>query len=763
MSKINICTRKILLCSVVAGFTMISSVNAQETEEFVLEEMIVTAQKRSEATQSVPISITAINGDRLNEIGIDKTDELGQFIPGLEIATSSGEGSQLITFLRGAGLNDYNTNNAGPIAIYSDEVYISSPALTPFQFYDTERLEVLKGPQGTLYGRNTTGGAIKFISKKPSLETQGYLRLKAGNFGMRSFEGAMSVPLSDTLAGRLAFVKNDSDGYVKNLVDGSDQNGVDSGAYRAFLKYEPNDSLNVLVNFHGAKVDSFTNKFNPLGTVNPATGGRCDNAAILANQCITVLGYKSPDNPYEGNFNTAERMKLDSKGGYLQIDYTTANDVTFTSVTAFDELDRTLPEETDATPNQVLEIDYDVDSETFSQELRLSGEGESFDWLLGGFYMSEDLNQNQGIDLFRSLRAFTGGFADPTGEVTGGAPVFFARLLNNHNLDTFAAFGQMTYAINDHLNLTVGGRYTDEERTFTGRSQLEEPQTFGPDPIPTYGFDNLKAESDAFSYRLALDYSPTDTSMYYASVSRGFKSGGFNGGFLAIDPRVVERQVQPYDPEFVTAYELGLKSDLVEGKVRFNAALFYNDFSDLQVFTQVSTGVLPVLVLDNASDAESKGLEFELIALLAEGLTFSLNGAFIDSELKNFVTEAVSGDFSGNKIANTPEKSITAALNYDYYLSSGAKLNFNSIVAYKDDFFFTTENSPLLKQDAHTLVNARFGYLSASEKWGVHFFVNNLTDEFYQTGVTDSSDITGSIIRTLGMPKNYGVELNYKF
>lgn len=761
MKKIDSYIQKIVFTGVAASLSF-ASVNAQEAEEQVLEELIVTAQKRAETTQSVPISITAINGDQLNEIGIDESDELGQFIPGLEISTSSGEGSQLITFLRGAGLNDYNTNNAGPIGIYSDEVYISSPALTAFQFFDTQRVEVLKGPQGTLYGRNTTGGAIKFISKKPTLETDGYFRLKAGNFGMTSVEGALSLPLSDTLAGRVAMIKSESDGYVTNLVDGSAQNGNDSGAYRAFLKYEPNDQLSILANFHGAVVDSFTSKFNPLGTINPATGGRCDNAAILANQCVTVLGYKSPDNPYEGNFNPAERMNMDSKGGYLQVDYIMENDVTFTSVTSFDELDRTLPEETDATPNQILEIDYGVDSETFSQELRLSGEGE-IDWLLGGFYMSEDLNQNQGIDLFRSLRAFTGGLADPTGEATGGAPIFFARLLNNHSLDTFAVFGQMSYAVNESLNLTIGGRYTDEERSFTGKSQFEEAQTFGPAPIVSYSFDNLKTESDAFSYRLALDYSPSDTTMYYASISRGFKSGGFNGGFLAVDPRVIERQVQPYDPEFVTAYELGMKSDFADGRMRFNAAVFYNDFSDLQVFTQVSTGILPVLVLDNASDAESKGLEFELVALVTDGLTFSLNGAFISSELKNFQTEAVGGNYSGNQIANTPEKSLTAALNYDYYLSNGGKLNFISTLAYKDDLFFTTENSPLLRQEAHTLVNARVGYLSASEKWGLSFFVNNLTDEFYLTNATDSSDITASIVRTLGMPKNYGVEFNYNF
>ena len=410
-------------------------------------------------------------------------------------------------------------------------------------------------------------------------------------------------------------------------------------------------------------------------------------------------------------------------------------------MTAYDDLERLLPEESDGGPASLLAINFGVESETLSQEFRLAGSTSKFDWLAGVFYLEEDIAQNQSIDLFRSLRGVTGGLADLTGEVAG-APVFFARGINNQHLETSAVYGQINYQLNDTLTLTLGGRYTDESRDFDAVGQFEEPETFGPAPLELYRFEGLETSSDAFSYRVALDYKPTNTTLVYGSVSRGFKSGGFNGGFLDLDPVQTQRQLQPFDPEFVTAFEIGYKADFYNSRLRFNTALFLNDFSDLQVFSQINNGNLPLLVLDNASDAESSGIEFDVAAVLAEGLVLNLSAAFIDSELQNFVSGDSGQDFSGNQIAQTPETSVSGVISYERGLWNGGKLSMQGALAYKDDLFFTTENNPLVGQEAYTLVSARMAYQTPSETWKVTAFVNNLTDERYATNAVSYTHLT---------------------
>lgn len=738
------------------------SVSAQQsdtgTQGKELERISVTAQKRTQSVQDVPISITAFSGDMLSDMGLTETDQIGQFIPGLEISTSSGEGSQLIIFMRGAGLNDFNTNNAGPVGIYSDEVYISSPALTAFQFFDTERLEILKGPQGTLYGRNTTGGAIKFITNKPTEDFEVSGRVSVGSFNTTGVDGAISGSLTDTVKGRFAFTKNDSDGYATNLMNGKDVNGSDSLAYRGLLEFSL-DNLNVLFNFHGANVDSPSTSFSLLGaTLDGSTP--CNTEMVLANQCVTNLGYKAPDDPFEGNYNGVQDIDLNSVGSYLQVDYD-LGDLRFTSITAYDELDRFLMEETDGAPQQVFEIVYGVESDTLSQEFRVTGGSKENYWLLGAFYLSEDLQQDQTLDLFRELRAFTGGLSDPTGEVTG-APIIFGRTLNQQEIESTAIFGQATFALSDDLNLTVGARYTDESRKFDAMTRLEDEAVFGPDHYTLYNEKDLKVDSSATSYRLAVDYKLSEKMLGYASISRGYKSGGFNGGFLSLDAAEAAIQLTPYDPEYLTAYEIGFKSDSFDNRLRFNAAIFFNDFDDLQVFTLLRTETLPIVILDNASNAEVLGLEFDATALVAKGLTLSLSGAFMDSELIDFQAP-IGDDYSGNQIANTPDTSISGIARYEHYLNSGAAIITQVSFAYKDDLFFSTENNPIVAQKAFTTANARLGYENAEGNWEVAAYVNNLTDKEYTTNVTDTVDLGGSYARTFALPRQYGVEFNFRF
>lgn len=747
--------------STVSGLAILTSMSASGLAHAqsgdsgrIFDEIVVTAQKRSENSQDVPIAISAFSGDSLSELGINQSDELGQFVPGLEIATSSGKNSQLILFLRGAGLSDFNTNNAGPIGIYSDEVYISSPILTSFQFFDTERLEVLKGPQGTLYGRNTTGGAVKFITNKPTNEFEFSGRASYESFNTTELEAAVSGPLSDNIRGRIAVSKNDSDGPVKNLVTGGDENGNDSLFWRGMLDFDVTDNFTLRGNVHGAKVESRAFKFNHLG----AGPGRSD-----------ALGYVSPEDPFEGEYNKDGKVDIDSLGGYIEAKYDFGG-VELTSITAYDEADSLIPEETDASPLNVITVDYGVKSETISQELRLTGEAGDSSWLVGGFYLTESLDQNQTVDLFNDIRAFTGGLSDPFGIATGGVPILFARTINEQDTESYAVFGQVDFEVTDRLTLTTGARFTKEKRDFLASAALEDETGFifpgAPAPLPAgtlpvYNFPDLSLSDDAISWRIGADYEVNDDVLLFASAARGFKSGGFNGGFLSLDPAESAVQVEPYDPEFLTAYELGIKSDLLDNRLRLNASVFLNDFKDLQVFTLVNTGALPIQVLDNSSDAQVLGIEFDATFYPAENFLLNLSASFLDSELKDFVTTG-GADLSGNMIANTPERSISGLARYDHDLGGSGTVFAQSSFAHKSELFFTTDNNPFASQQAYTLFNARLGYESENGNWGLAVYGKNLGNEAYLTQVTDLTDF-GFYSRTFGDPRAYGVELTFDF
>ncbi|MEL7547940.1 MAG: TonB-dependent receptor [Pseudomonadota bacterium] len=749
MTKTNL-----LLGAAAVAISSFNLANAQTEDDRaprVFDAITVTAQKVEENSQDVPISISTFTGDALNEVGVSGTDDLGNLIPGLELGRTNGEGSQLIVFLRGSGLNDYNSNNAGPVALYADDVYISSPALTPFQFFDIERLEVLKGPQGTLYGRNTTGGAIKAISNKPTDEFELSARAMIGEFESSELEVAISGPITDNVRARVAAQKSDSDGFGTNLLDGSSTNGYDIFSWRSVVDVDATENFRIRLNVHGATNTSEAASPNFLGIIPP------DGADIL--------GYTGTGDAFAGEYEPIDDNDLETIGGYIDAELN-LGEITLTSITAYDELDNFNVDHTDAGPNQLLESRFGVDSETFTQELRATGRADKVNWLVGAFYLTEELVQNQTIDVARTLRDIpvefggTGGAPDPAGDLTGGLPVVFARYINTQETDTYALFGQFDYALSEQLTVTVGGRFTSEEKTFDGSAFFEE-ELIPPEFSEVYNVTGLSTEDDAASWKLGLDYQASDDVLLYASASRGFKSGGFNGGFIGltgVDPAV---ELEPYDPEFVNAYELGVKSEWFDNLLRVNGAIFLNDTTDLQVFTLVNTGDLPFVQLTNAADAEVFGAELDVTAYPTDGLLLNLSAAYLDSELQDF-TGGNGEDFSGNKLAFTPEWSVSGLARYDHDLGDRGSVYAQTSFSYKDDQFFSTDNDPIVGQEAYTVVNARFGYQTPDGRFGFAVFGKNITDETYLTNVFDLSDF-GWYQRFFAQPEMWGVEMTVDF
>jgi iron complex outermembrane receptor protein len=721
-----------------------------------MEEIVVTAQKREQSVQDVPLSITAISGDTMRNLGYSNSTDVARMTPNLNIQSITGEGNQPAFFIRGIGLNDYNTNNAGPVGIYQDEVVISSPSAQAFALFDLERIEVLRGPQGTLYGRNTTAGAINFVSRKPTEETSFDFALRAGNFNALRLEAAASGPLSDTVRARVAVQSNKADGYIEDDVSGTQYAETDNQAIRLLLVFTPTDTLSLLLNVHYGKSDTISPVYKHRGafdanTFDPATGlflGFCSDAEIVSHEphCVSALGYQDTNtDPRRGQYNRNGDLDFEVTGGSLTLDWLVSDAVTFTSITGYDDFDKVHFEDSDTGPQTWLDIDFPINSETFSQEYRLNGRTERTNWLVGVFYLDESLAQPQRADVFRDLRPLFGFDPDRF--------IFTSQHLHQQDTRAWAVFGQADIILNDKWQLTAGIRFSNEAREFSADVSFVED--FDP-PLQFVDF-NDKLTDENVSGKLVLTYRPTDTAMIYGSVSTGFKSGGFPGVF-----GLAPEDYTGYKAETLIAYEVGFKSDLADGRAKLNGSAFLYDYSDLQLFQLFTGAGIPVQRLTNAADAEVIGAELELIAQPVDGLSLLASFAYVDTKLKDFVP--VPGvNLSGNELANAPGLSFNGLARYDWTLETAAGVYVQADVTYQDDMFFDAVNNPVIKEDAYTIWGARVGFISASDRWEIALWSKNLANEDYFTFGLDLSGDFGLYQMIAAAPRTYGLELIGRF
>lgn len=739
-----------------------------------VEEVIVTAQKRSENLQNVPISIQAFSAKDIQALGIKSSIDIGAVTPNVAIALVAGPGNQPIITIRGIGLNDYDTNNAGPNGVYSDEVYLSSPASQSFTTFDLDHIEVLKGPQGTLYGRNTSGGAIDFVSSKPTDDFNAKFHAEYSSFDTVNLEGAVGGPITSTLDGRAAFVYNTSRGFVHNDLTGGPENGTNNWASRIMLLWKPTSDFKLLFNVHGGQVDNRVTEYRHIGTFVPGTENSpsptvCSISAANAGQCVDIFGYGTPSNFYEGAYNRNQHLKVNSLGAYLRGDWS-PGPVTFTSITAFEHNDKLHPEDSDASPNRLLEINFGVRSNTFTQELRASYTSTKLNWVFGGYYLHEDLKQNQPIFLFLDFDKF-GGFGVPAGPGNGDYIAEQAFDRSDQQTDAYAVYGQGDYALTSRLKLTLGGRYTDESRSFlyvgTYQLQMGGMDNFGPiTPIlpPHYG----TLSNSAFNYRVALDYKLTDDILTYGSIATGYKSGDFNGSFLSLNPAELQLQLQPVKPEHVTAYELGFKTSFLDRRVIFDGAAFYNDYSNLQVFVLVPPVAggsgLPVNVLDNAKAAHTEGLEAQFVGKPTSNFTVSTQLGYLETRLDTFVTaqQIAQQNLSGKQLPVSPHLSLAGLADYAIPLRSG-KLDLQFSASYKSKQFFDITNDPYTVQTGYWIENLRIAYSNTRGRWEVAGYVRNLSDKHYYLDEFDLTSPFGFIQGIMGTPRTFGMEFNVKY
>jgi len=770
-------------CCVVALFCGTAAL-AQDTSatDGGIETVVVTAQKRSENIQTVPITVQAFTAKAIQDLGIKSSTDLSQFSPNVDIALPAGAGNQPIISIRGVGLNDYDTNNAGPNGVYMDEVYLSSPASQTFQAFDLERIEVLKGPQGTLYGRNTSGGAINFISAKPTDYYTGDFHVEYGSFNTYQLEGAVGGPITDGLDARVAVVKNGSGGYTYNALTGGRENGANNIAGRALVDWKPIENLSLLLNVHGGSVANRPAEYRHLGALNPNSGDPCSVSDVQngTGGCVDIFGYGTPQKFYAGAFNRQEHLKVHNWGGSLRADYALGS-FDFISLTAFEHNDKIHPEETDASPNRLLEIDFGVNSKTFTQEFRVSQSTDTYNWLVGLYYLSETLRQNQPLYVLLDADNFFGEGAGSLPEVGTQIDYDNSRQVTN----SYAIFGQGDYKLTDKLKLTLGARFTGESKSFQyaagAQYQVGGIDDLGPIipilPLPGDSFDR-KLSNTSFNWKAALNYQLTDTVMPYASVSTGFKSGGFNGSFLASAPSPdfipiaaaqISAQLRPIKPEKITAYEAGLKSTFFNDRLLLNAALFDNDYSDLQVFILVPIpspipGGQPLgtNILTNARKAHMEGADLQIVGKPMDNLTLSAQLGILQAKVdSDDSTPAQPDSYHGHQLPLAPHLSMSLAADYTVPLDEG-HLDFQFNANYKSHQYFDVANSPYLTENPYWLENARVAYSFDNDQWEVAGYIRNLSGQHYFLDIFDLSFV-GYYQGIIGQPRTIGAEMNYHF
>ncbi len=767
-----------------AGAVLLSLAGAAAAEQsatvsqqgVTVDTIVVTAQHRSENLQNVPISVTAIAAKDVKALGIKETEDIGQLASNVQIVGNSGAGNQPLITIRGVGLNDFDTNNAGPNGIYVDDVYISAPSAQAFAVFDVGQVQILKGPQGTLYGKNTSGGAVLFTSNRPTDTMTGDLNLEYGNYNTLSLNGGVGGPINDQLDFRIAGVFNHSDGFMHNTLNGEPASGSNSEAVRLQLLYKPNDRLKILFSSSIGDMRNLPEEYRHIGVFVPGTQSDgsptfCSPAQAYAGGCVDMFGYGTPRKYYDGAWSRTQQLRNFNNLDILRVDYSLGS-IKLTSISSFEHNDKFFPENSDAGPNNLLAVNYGVKSNTFTQEFRAAQSTDHYNWVAGLYYLHETLSQNQPLYLFGNGDQFGGfGVAPGPGAFDGITQRSFD--ISSQGSDSVAAFGQGDYSFN-RFTLTLGGRVTYERRTFeyTGSTQFQSGGTGNYGPLQDIVNVSEAQAVTNFTWKGGLSYHFTDRVMGYFSASTGFKSGDFNGSFLSNDPAQILIQLKPVNPEKVTAYELGVKSSFFDQRLILDAAVFYNNYQNEQIFAQVpetiQTAAGPVAqitnILTNAKQAHTEGLEIELTAVPVRGLTLSLQPSWLEAKLDRAGLPSYAGSTSldGNDLAYSPHFSLVATAEYKYWFGSGDDIDFRWDSSYRTHQFLDATNDPYIQQNGYWLHNLNVTFESL-KGWNVGFYVRNLTGTRYATTGSDLGNPFGLVELVIGQPRTYGVKLGYHF
>ncbi|WP_460123928.1 TonB-dependent receptor [Pseudomonas sp. S2_C03] len=700
-----------------------------------LEKVTVTAQKREETVQDVPSSISVLSGDKIREASLNSANEITRYIPNASAGTVDGHGRPR-WWIRGLGTGDQGANTVSPVGIYMDDVYISNISATGFPLFDLDRVEVLRGPQGTLWGKNTTGGAINFISKKPTFKDDGYYKLDVGNYASRAVEGAVGGALvDDKLAARVAIRHQANDGYNENKANGNDRGALEDDAIRLQFLAVLSDDLEANVNFH-------SRRYHDTGSSSSVNYGIGPNGN---NQ----FGYHVDPKQGDVYYNAKNTANIEQDGGNLNLIWQ-LGDLQLTSITAFESFERDALSDSDNTPLELQRGYAYANSKQFSQELRLASPStDRLNWVAGLHYFNEDL------DAKSANGTLTNTYVNRS----------YNRVAYDQKTESYALFGSVTYNFTDDFSLTGGLRWTRERKSIDlnrvaniGQASFGGGDWWKPENITSpLGITAVQDESNTWSdwtYDLTPQYRLSDNARVYFKYSKGFRSGGYNAGVTT------QSTVATVDPEYLTAYELGLKSEWFDGRLNANASLFYYDYEDIQLNIVSAINNQTVSRLANGAQGEAYGAEFELEAIPLENLHVNFGLGLLHTEFTDYTSGP--NDYSGNKFVRAPN--VSAVIGADYRIP----LNVGGAVVVGTDwdtrsrqYYFTNDQSQNMRSGGYTLGNARVTYELPGGKTEVTGYVHNLTDKEYRSHTLPGGFQSAGVM--FGDPRTFGVSLTSRF
>ena len=774
-----------------------------------LEEVVVTAQKREQNANDIGIAITTFTGEQIRELGILSAEDIAMYTPGVTVNETAATGVPLYT-IRGVGFQDYSTAASSTVGIYFDEVAMPYTVMTRGLLFDTDRVEILKGPQGDLYGRNTTAGQINFVSRAPTEDFSAGITASYGRFEAIDVEGYVSGSLGANSRGRLAArIVQSGEGWQKSTV-GDDELGEDDVmALRGTLVTDWSDTFSskLTVSYVDDQSDNTANTaydgtliglgpfvapYQPLNEYiipgNPTFGetppwysvGDNGQAGWTNSYTSAITGRTFDLRPQRDNQTLNVALRLDWQIG----------DATLTSITGYSDFQREEANDWDGGFYNDSSNINTTDLQVFSQELRLAGETDRLNWVVGLYYSQDDMDEYYHYFMSDSVYGY--------GSIPFGVGLFapnpILELDTKYDQETTSAaiFGHAEYDLTDSLTLIVGARYTNESRDWTGCTYVADDGSLGVFLNNVFGFWGSPFEkgvgdcgtiadiggidpafppySDSIDTsrptgKVGLDWQPSEDVLVYGSISNGFKSGGFNGANSNTTTQLI-----PYREEVLTAYEVGTKATLAGGSMQLNGALFYYDYQDKQEQDAAVTLVGNISGLTNVDESEIYGAEFELTWQPTEGLTLAANGAWLESEVKKWqaVDRAASAwqpdgagvvyyDASGQELAMTPDFSYTLYARYEMSITNSLMMDISA--DYNQTGQTTGGPRPEDATDDYGVANARVGLGSSDGNWRVMAWVRNLTDEdYYPSAYTGGN---GPYVRTWGMPRTYGVTFSY--
>ena len=776
--------RLIVASATVYSFTQIPTAFSQG----ILEEIIVTAQKREESILDVPISISAFTGNTLEEFKIVDTRDLQKLVPGFTVG-DSGFNTPIYT-MRGVGFNETTYSAQSTVGVYLDEISLPYAIMTKGPILDVSRVEVLKGPQGIYYGRNTTGGAINYIANKPTEEFEAGVIFDYGRYQTTDVEGYVSGPLTDTLSGRIALrdIRSQDGNQKSNTRSGDELGEKKKQSGRAQLAWSPSDEFTLRLVAEG-----WQDKSDPRAPQAIAL-----QPSVPSNQqWVPVLGSyplvpESEDDPRVADWPTYLNWQLDDSFYMtgLRAEWDINEDLTLTTLASYGKV----KSDASAFPQGGTDFRHndqiiDAQIKTTSFESRLSGtagDDGQVTWMVGINYSDDNARESRRLQMGNNtalVDTFSNtlfGIFDPPGTYNQ-----FSNLSNNDStsdIKQYAAFANATWNFYEDFNLSLGVRYTDQKQDFTGCS-IEPTNSNGGEMTngislasllnavkgECYANDdnNIPGEykgdldEDNWPYRVALDWNVTDDHLVYVSYSRGYKAGGF--------PNVGASRQSQYEPvvqEEVLASEIGAKSIFADGQLRANAAVYYYDYKDKQLFTKTLDPVFgPLVILENAPKSEVTGAELDVAYApnWLEGLSLSGNVAYTDTEVKKFEGLDFLGeptDFSGRPFNFAPKWQYTLMASYTHQLTESLSGFIGTDYYYSDSTNSTLEGAPAYEFDSYGLLGVRVGVRSVDERWGVYAYGRNITDESQTTGVFNNGD---TVARFTGEGRFYGITVDYSF